>query len=321
MWRFVLDGWGVAGIGLVAAVAVLARRGSRTDLRVMAAVSVAVTLGIAVTAPAALPPTQSHAWASGRYLDCMVVAFFVVGAAVLLRADRRRILVYAACLVPPTLVAGIAVFAYAGGSLPTAGFGGAFAFAEPAVLTQDWTQANVFLATVAGLLLLAAWVMVVLAADRWGGRFGRWGGRWGARFGRWGQGGRAVVLAGLGMVSLVAVIQMTSNIAQASLPAAKADTTGLVTASGLKPGQVLAVGEGIHAKGVSWESWMPQAFEVWWAPLEFFNPAKGPPPANATVVETEWLPGQPARASWPQAPPGWRMVASDQAAGWVAWRR
>jgi len=307
MWRFVLDGWGVAGIGLVAAVVVVARRGIRTDLKIMAAISLVVTLAIAVAAPAALPPTQSQAWASGRYLDCMVVAFFVVGAAVLLRADRRRILVYAACLVPPTLIAGIAVFAYAGGSVPTAGFGGAFAFAEPAVLTQNWTQANVFLATVVGLLLLAAWVGMVLAADRWGGR--------------WGQRGRAVVLGGLGVVSLVAVIQMTSNIAQANLPAAKADTTGLVTASGLKPGQVLAVGEGIHAKGVSWESWMPQAFEVWWTQLEFFNPAKGPPPANATVVETEWLPGQPAQASWPQAPPGWRVVASDQAAGWVAWRR
>jgi len=308
MWRFVLDGWGVAGIGLVAAVALIARRGTRADLKIMAAISLVVTVAIAVTAPAALPPTQSQAWASGRYLDGMVVAFFVVGAAVLLRADRRRILVYAACLVPPTLVAGIAVFAYAGGSVPTAGFGGAFAFAEPAVLVQNWTQANVFLATVVALLLLAAWVGVVFAADRWGGRFGRWG-------------GRGVVLGGLGVVSLVAVIQMTSNIAQASLPAAEANTTGLVSASGLKPGQVLAVGEGIHAQGVSWESWMPQAFEVWWTQLEFFNPAKGPPPANATVVETEWLPGQPAQASWPQAPPGWRIVDSDQAAGWVAWRR
>jgi hypothetical protein len=323
MWRFVLDGWGVAGIGLAAAVAFLLRRGGRTDLKVMAAVCVAVTVAIAVTAPAALPPDQSETWASGRYLDCMVVAFFVAGAAVLLRADRRRILVYAACVVPPTLVAGIAVFAYAGASVPTAGFGGAFAFAEPAVLTQDWTQANVFLATAAGLLLLAAWVGVVLAADRLGSRLeGRRGPRLeGWRGGLWGGRGRAAVLGLLGVVSLVAVVQMTGNIAQGSLPAQRANTTGLVTAGGLRPGQVLAVDEGIHAQGVSWESWMPQAFEVWWAQLEFFNPAKGPPPANATVVETEWLPGQPARASWPQAPPGWRIVASDQAAGWVAWRR
>ncbi len=315
MWRFVLDGWGVAGIGLVAAVVFALRRGARTDLRIMAAISVVVTLAVAVTAPAALPPDQSLTWASGRYLDFMVVAFFLVGAVVLLRADRRRIIVYAACLVPPTLVAAVAVGADAGWSVPTAGFGGAFAFAEPAVLTQDWTQANVFLATAVAFLLLAAWVGIVLAADRWGGA---WAHR---RAGGWPGRRRAVVLAGLGIASLVAAVQMTSMISQASTSAQEANTTGLVTAGGLKPGQYLAVDEGTDAKGVSWASWMPQAFEIGWAQLEFFNPATSPPPANATVVEMEWLPGQTAQASWPKAPPGWRIVASDQAAGWVAWRK
>jgi hypothetical protein len=307
MWRFVLDGWGLAGIGLAAAVAVLLRRGGRGDLKVMAAISVAVTLAIAALAPAALPHDTSLAWASGRYLDCMVVVFFVAGAAVLLRADRRRIAVYAACVVPPTLLACVAVFAYSGGSLPTAGFGGSFAFAEPAVLTQDWTRANVFLATAVALVLLGAWVGTVFAADRWVRRPG------GRR--------RAVVLGGLAAVSLVAVVQMTSHIAQGSIPAQEANTTALVTVAGLRPGEHLAVGEGIHAKGVSWESWMPQAFEIWWARLEFFNPARSAPPANATVVEVAWRPGQPAQASWPKAPPEWRVVAFDRAAGWVAWRR
>jgi hypothetical protein len=341
MWRFILDGWGVPGIGLIAAVVIALRRAARADLRIMAAISVVITLAIAVTAPAALPPDQSITWASGRYLDFMVVVFFLVGAVVLLREDRRRIIVYAACLVPATLVTAVAVGADAGWSVPTSGFGGAFAFAEPAVLTQDWTQANVFLATAVALLLLAAWVAGVLAADRWGrgsgsGPAGLLGGGWPDRWGgasllggggagRWGGGGarraRAVVLGGLGIVSLVAVVQMTGSISQASTPAEEANATGLVNAGGLQPGEYLAVGEGTHAVGVSWESWMPQAFEIGWAPLEFFNPATGPPPANATVVEVEWLPGQTAQASWPDAPAGWRIVASDQAAGWVAWRK
>ena len=130
-----------------------------------------------------------------------------------------------------------------------------------------------------------------------------------------------MILGGLAAVSLVAVVQMTSHIAQASTPAQEANTTGLVTAAGLRPGEHLAVGEGIHAKGVSWGSWMPQAFEIWWTRLEFFNPARSAPPANATVVEVQWRPGQPAQASWPKAPPGWRIVAFDRAAGWVAWRK
>ena len=307
MWRFVLDGWGLAGIGLVAAAVFLLRRGGRAEERIMAAMGVAVTLAIAVIAPAALPHDTSLTWASGRYLDSMVVAFFVVGASVLLRADRRRIAGYAACVVPPTLLAGVAVYAYSGGSVPTAGFGGAFAFAEPAVLTQDWTRANVFLATAVALVLLGAWVGAAFAADRW---VRLWGGR-----------GRAVVLGGLAAVSLVAVVQMTSNIAQAHIPAQEANTTSLVTGAGLVPGEHLAVGEGIHAKGVSWGSWMPQAFEIWWARLEFFNPARTAPPANATVVEVQWRWGQQALDSWPEAPPGWRIGAFDRAAGWVAWRR
>jgi hypothetical protein len=302
MWRFVLDGWGVAGIGFVAAGAYVLRRDSRIDLKIMAALSVAITLAIAVLAPAGLPPDTGQTWASGRYLDGMVVAFFLSGAAFLLRADWRRILIYAACVVPPTLVAGVAVAAYAGASVPTSGFGGGFSFAEPAVLTQGWTRASVPLATAAGLLLLAVWVAVVLAADRRA------------------RGWRAVVLAGLGAVSLIAVLQMTRHISQANTPAQEADTTGLVTGSGLKPGEHLAVGQGTNSQ-VYWGIWMPQAYEIPWAQLEFFDPATEPPPANATVVEVAWPAGQAAQASWPRAPRGWRIVAADPAAGWVAWRR
>jgi len=139
-------------------------------------------LCLALGAPAALPYDQSQTWASGRYLDGMVVAFFLVGAVALLRADRRRIMVYAACVAPSTIVAAAVVAAYAGTSVPTAGFGAGFAFAEPAVLTQDWTQANVAVATAVALALGAVWVAVVLAADRWG------------------RGRRGVVLAGLAQV-------------------------------------------------------------------------------------------------------------------------
>jgi hypothetical protein len=302
LWRFVLDGWGVAALGLAAAVAVMFRRGAPDEVRIMAGLAAGVTLVTAVVSPAGLPPTQPQAWASGRYLDGMLVAFFLVGAAVLLRADLRRILLYAACVVPPTVLAMIAVGAYAAGSVPTAGFGAAFVFAEPAVLTQDWTTASVWVATGVALVLLAGWVTVVFAADRWGGRPAR----------RW----RAVVLAGLAAVSLVAVIQMTSHISRAGTPGQEANTTGLITGSGLKPGEYLAVGT-----DTSWMSWMPQAYEIPWAQLEFFSPGRQLPPANATVVEVRWPSGQPTQASWPQAPSGWRVVAASRTDNWVAWRK
>ena len=295
LWRFVLDGWGVTGLGLAAAVFVIFRRGFRVDARIMAALGAGVALVTAVTSPAALPPTQPQAWASGRYLDGLVVAFFLVGAAVLLRAAPRQVLIGAACVVPPTLLAAIVVSAYAGSSVPTSGFGAAFVFAEPAVLTQNWTQASVLLATAVVFVLLACVVAV-----------SRFGGRWRA----------GVLCAGLGAVSLVASLQMTSHISQADTPAQERNVTAIVSGTGLRPGQHLAIGTGL-----SWMTWMPQAYEVWWAPLQFFHAWSQGPPADATVVEMTWPTGQPAAASWPRAPAGWRVVLTDRVDGWVAWRK
>ncbi len=75
---------------------------------------------------------------------------------------------------------------------------------------------------------------------------------------------------------------------------------------------------------------MPLAYQVSWTELQFFNPASQPPPAGVTVVEMPWPGGPPAQAaqavqaaqaSWPHAPAGWRVAASNQAGGWVLWRR
>ena len=295
LWRFVLDGWGVTGLGLAAALFVVFRRGFRADARILAGLGAGVALVTAVTSPAALPPTQPQAWASGRYLDGLVVAFFLVGAAVLLRAAPRQVLIGAACVVPPTLLAAIVVSVYAGSSVPTSGFGAGFVFAEPAVLTQNWTHASVLLATAVVFVLLACAVAV-----------SRFGGRWRA----------GVLCAGLGAVSLVAALQMTSHISQADTPAQERNVTAIVSGTGLRPGQHLAIGTGL-----SWMTWMPQAYEVWWAPLQFFHPWSQGPPAGATVVEVPWPAGQPAAASLPHAPAGWRVVLTDRVDGWVAWRR
>ena len=92
----------------------------------------------------------------------------------------------------------------------------------------------------------------------------------------------------------------------------------MVTGTGLKPGQHLAIGTGL-----SWQIWMPQAYEVWWTPLQFFNATLGvSPPPDATVVEVTWPTGLPATMSWAQGPAeGWRIVFEDPIDGWVAWRR
>ena len=169
LWRLVLDSWGVAGIGLIAAVSVIFRRRFRADLRIMAAVCVAVTVVTAATAPAALPQDQSQTWASGRYLDGMIVTFFVAGAVVLLRARPRFILICTAGTAGLTVLCALTVYVYAGSSLPTSAFSTAFNFGEPAVLTQNWSNASVWISTLVALGLLGVWVLIALAARRWNG--------------------------------------------------------------------------------------------------------------------------------------------------------
>jgi hypothetical protein len=319
VWRLVLDSWGLAGLGLIAATLVIVRRDTRADVRIMAALAVAVTLVIAGMAPAALPPATGQTWASGRYLDSMIAVFFVVGAVVLLRARARTILLCAACTAGLTILAGVIVAVYAGSSLPTGNFPGGFNFGEPAVATQDWTSANVWLATTVALALLTAWVLMALAARRW------------HRVALAGAAPVPVVMRVVGTLSvaavcLVAVAQMTSHVSQAATPAQAASTTEFVAASGLKPGDQIAVvsdgpGAGLSPNDVSYGLWAPQAFDVWWTELRFFNPADQPPPAGVNVVEAGWPAGQPAQASWPHAPAGWRIVASSRAGGWVVWRK
>jgi hypothetical protein len=316
LWRLVLDSWGVAGIGLMAAVAVIFRRRFRTDLRIMAAVGVAVTVVTAATAPAALPQDQSQTWASGRYLDGMIVTFFVAGAVVLLRARPRFILICTAGTAVVTVLSALMVYVYAGSSLPTSAFSTGFNFGEPAVLTQDWTSASVWVSTLVALGLLGVWVLIALAARRWTGA---------VRGIPVSRALRGLAVAGLAAVSLVASIQMTYHISRAATPAQAASTTGFVAAAGLKPGDQIAAAYAIGTNkipptDVPYYLWAPQAFEVTWTELEFFNPAQAPP-AGVNVVETGWPSGQPASAGWPNHPAGWKIVASDQSAGWVAWRK
>jgi hypothetical protein len=383
LWRLVLDSWGIAGIGLVAALAFVARppselkgrgvawavfvpadppqgrgtsdegrrrpvkgagevggaleasgaQGVRTDLRIMAALSVAVTTVIACTAPAALPSDTSQTWASGRYLDGMIVLFSLVGMVVLLRARLRQIAACAACAAALFLLAAVTVSIYAGSSISTSGFGSAFNFAEPAVLTQNWNQASVALATAVTLGLLAVWLGFAFAMRRWPvpaarisvltfrgamptfrGAVPTFRGAVPTFRGAL-LASRIVVLAFgacVAAVSLVALTQMTSQVSRAD---GAQEQAVWVPANALRPGQQMAL-----ASDLNWQVAVPEAFQVSWTELQSFNPASQPPPAGVTAVETSWA-GTSAQASWPHAPAGWHVVASSQAGGWVLWQK
>ena len=295
MWRLSLDSWGVAALGMAAVVVAIARSRQyqplAVDTRIIACLALAITLAIAITTPAALPADQPQQWASGRYLDCMIVTFFLPGMVVLLRAGRQRLLIYALCVAPPTMIAAIIVDAYATSSVPTLGFGAAFNFGEPAFLTGNWTQANVALATAVALGLLAVWVAVAAllpSARVW------------------------VLLVGLTAVSVTADVQMTDHITNANQQIARA--TEVQPLAGLRPGQQLAI-----STALGWQLQTPQMYEMSWTGQVFFTPVTQSPPAGVTEVEVPWLNGQSEQASWPTAPPGWHIADGSATAGWVVW--
>jgi hypothetical protein len=232
----------------------------------------------------------------------MIIVFFLVGAAMLLRARMRDILVCAAISTGLFVLAAVTVAVYIGTTVPTVGFGAGFNFAEPAVVTQNWTQASVPLATAVTLVMLAVWIGFAFVLRRL---------RPGVSL--------AAVAAAFGVcvaaVSVIAVAQMTSHISRADDSPAQA-AMALMDAGKLQPGEQVAV-----TSSLAWPLWVPQAFEVSWTELDLFNPGHQSLPPGTTVVEAEWPTGKPAQAGWPEAPAGWRIVASDQSAGWAVWRK
>jgi hypothetical protein len=217
---------------------------------------------------------------------------------VLLRAGVRPVVFGAAGVAVVTGLAAGMVAVYAGTSLPVAGFGSGFNFGVPGMLTQDWTAASVPEATAVTLELLVSWVVTALVVRRWRVP--------------WAAGaGTCVLGAAVAAVSLVATAQMTVHVSRAGTAAAQAVALG----PGVRPGDRVAV-----ASSVPWQLWVPQAFGVPWARLELFDPLRQGPPAGVTVVEVPWPAGQPAQASWPDAPAGWHVVASSRSGGWVTWR-
>jgi hypothetical protein len=159
----------------------------------------------------------------------------------------------------------------------------------------------VALATVVTLVLLAVWIGFAFVLRRL--RPGRAFAAVSAAFG-----------VGVAAVSLVAVAQMTSHISQSRGSNTQA-AIALMEAGQVRPGDQVAV-----ASSLDWILTVPQAFEVSWTELKHFTPGRQPLPAGTTVVETGWPAGQPAQAGWPDAPAGWRIVASDQDVGWAVWR-
>jgi len=311
LWRVSTDTWGIAALGILAAVVLVFRPRVREDVRVMAVLALIVLFAIVYVAPAALPDGQQSNWASGRYPDALEVTFFIAGLVVLLRARGRWLIGYAVTAAVLSAGLGEGVSRYAGAYQHVAGFS-AFNWAEPVLLTHAGDILSVRRATAVAIGLLFLWTGLALLI-RWLAAPARrrcLPGRW--PLSRW----RAVVLVPILAMNVYALVQLTSRISDQGTRAQRANSLALITATGLKPGQKVVLDYDMWHE---WGSWLPQSFEVWWTRLAMVNGGTGVLPAGTTMLETAWPPGYTAQQTWPQHLPGWHVVATNREYSWVVW--
>jgi hypothetical protein len=314
LWRVSVDTWGIAALGILAAVVLVFRPRVREDVRVMAVLALVVLAAIVYVAPAALPDGQQSNWASGRYPDALEVTFFLAGLVVLVRARGRWLTGYAATAAVLTAGLGEAVSRYAGAYQHVRGFS-AFNWAEPVVLTHAGDILSVRRATAVAIGLLALWTGLALAlrwlAARWLAGRPAWPGRW--PLARW----RAAVLVPILAMNACALVQLTGRVSDPGTRDQRANSLALITATGLKPGQKVALDDDMWHQ---WETWIPQSYEVWWTRLPMVDGAKGVLPAGTTVFEAAWPSGWPVGQTWSRHLPGWHVVASNREYHWAIWQ-
>ncbi|GAA0945429.1 hypothetical protein [Nonomuraea longicatena] len=293
IWYLGVGTWGLAALGLVAALALLVRtllartlliraRGSavpgRLALLVVAAALLIVTLGIAYTSAAALPDEHRVGnYVYGRYLAAVAVPWTVAGIAVLARAARRAVLAATGAAAALTVAMGALAAWHAGDRLTRYTFI-AFDFPEVIFLTRLNDRLDLGRTMAIALLLLAGLAAAAIAARTLTRR----------------QWGTALLAAALAVPNLAFVAHL----------APKAAPSG----PGWLP-EPPRHGPVAIAREVHWGVHTPMQWFVSWSPLQRFEGDTPPADACSAIVK-------PDAAAPPQ---GWTLVRRSR--HWQLWTR
>jgi hypothetical protein len=291
IWYLITATWGLAGLGLLALISTVIRRTAPPPIRTMAAIVLAVVLGVALGSSAALPDEHSvNNFFYGRYLACVAPLLFAAGTAVLHLRRTRLPRAFAATAAAAVLCGGIASL-YAGDRLTAYPYL-KFNFPEISALTRQWSSLHVGQATAGAILLLA--LVIAIAATT-------------------GRESTILAAAALALLNLAAVVVVTLNI---SWPmAANTRAAADLTDAGISRDDRIAV----DRNGVNFRIWMLHAFQAPWQPIASMRPNDpASVPSGTTLVIVPRSPGASGMSSWPSAPAGWRPVLTRD--NWVAWR-
>ncbi|GLW62008.1 hypothetical protein Arub01_02520 [Actinomadura rubrobrunea] len=293
LWYLLTSTWGIAGVGLIAAVVVALRSGEPRAVRAAAALLVGTTAGIAVATSAAIPNegTVSNL-VYGRYLSCVAPALFLSGFAVAFRArwaSTRWAVLVTAALAP---LSALVVWWYSDGKLSDKIFV-LFDFPEMSVLTRTWHDLRLGWAT---CLVLPVLLLIPLLRHR---RF------WPAALG--------VVIALHCAVATLAALEISRTLSK------QMDLTTSLAPAGLNERDVVAM----DPVGMDPRVIVSQIFQTRRHLRAFDRTKAGSVSKDVTLVIVPLDPKQPAAKSWPTAPHDFSIVHTHNFywAKWVAWRR
>lgn len=286
----------MGGLAIVTCLFVLFGRRTPRAHRIVGGVLVALLVGTAFAAAAALPDDgRIDNWVYARYTSYLVPAAFVTGAAVVCRAGRRRLAAAAAGAAGLTLLLAELVMWSAGPLLRTQVF---ISWGMPDVLflAADWGKLNMLRSTSAALVVLGATVLLRLT----GGRRVAW----------------ALGLS-LAMFAGFATATVTEAVAHPHSKWRKGLATGFTQSSGLRPDDSV-----VFAWDVDGFLRGTQAFEVYQGRIWYRDPRWQPLPAEATAMITP-APAEDAAPDgyWSGHPAEWRVEKVDRQQNFTVWRR
>ncbi|MFB4264329.1 hypothetical protein [Nonomuraea sp. GTA35] len=314
IWYLIAGTWGLAGVGLTGAVALLARRSAPLVPRVLAGALLMLTLGIAYASSAALPDEHRVGnFAYGRYLACVAVVWTLAGMLVLLRA--RRLPAGAARPAPD----GVGRITLDGVGRFAVGGAGRFAVVRHVVAATGLCAVVRHVLAAAGLLAVTGGVTAWYAGDRLHRHafiafdFPE------VIFLTRVSDSLDLVAASLSALALLACLAGAALVRRPAMLAA--GVLGLIQVAfvaHLAPAPPAPGPDWLPAPsppgrvaveaGVKWNVWVPLSYRVWWTDIERF---RGTPPEGVCTAVVPQAAGPP--------PMGWTATGARH--GWATWSR
>ncbi|MFB6894388.1 phospholipid carrier-dependent glycosyltransferase [Kitasatospora sp. NPDC056327] len=296
VWYFMVSTWGIGGLAVtVCLVAVFRRRRFTPAERITGAVMLALLVGTALAAAAALPDDgRIDDWVYARYTSYLVPAAFVTGSAVLVRCGRRALVRTTLATAALTVLLGELVVLSAGGKLHSERFV-LWGLPDVSFLATEWNRLAMGRATAAALVVLTAVVLMLLA------------------------GGRRVLWAAgvaLAMFAAFATVTITEQVTRPHHEVRASTASGFNRAAAVKPEDNV-----VFAWDIYWPLRSTQAWEVYEGRVWYRDPRWQPVPAEATAVVTP-LPEQGrAEDYWPGHPAEWYVDRTSTEYKWAVWRK